>query len=80
MIGALHGDSLSIIAEVKRSSPSKGVINQSMDSGIQASRYERGGAAAISVLTEPDRFGGRDDDIASVRAGSAASRDRKSVV
>lgn len=70
MIGALHGDSLSIIAEVKRSSPSKGVINQSMDSGIQASRYERGGAAAISVLTEPDRFGGHDDDIASVRAAS----------
>ena len=70
MIGVLHGDSLSIIAEVKRSSPSKGVINRSIDSGIQASRYERGGAAAISVLTEPDRFGGRDDDIASVRAAS----------
>lgn len=70
MIDALRGDNLSIIAEVKRSSPSKGVINESIDSGIQASMYERGGASAISVLTEPDHFGGRDEDITSARAAS----------
>ncbi|HXV16694.1 MAG TPA: indole-3-glycerol-phosphate synthase [Gemmatimonadaceae bacterium] len=70
MTSALRGKHLGIIAEVKRSSPSKGVINQSIDSGAQAASYERGGASAISVLTEPDRFGGRDEDITSARAAS----------
>jgi indole-3-glycerol phosphate synthase len=64
---ALRGDFVKVIAEVKRSSPSKGVINASIDAGKQAAQYEAGGAAAISVLTEPDRFGGSNADIARVR-------------
>ena len=64
---ALKGEFVKVIAEVKRSSPSKGVINASIDAGDQAAKYQAGGAAAISVLTEPDRFGGSNADIARVR-------------
>jgi len=65
---ALDGDHVQVIAEIKRKSPSKGPINASIDSGGQAAMYEAGGAAAISVLTEPDRFGGSNADLALARA------------
>ncbi len=57
-----------IVAEVKRSSPSKGVINRGLDVGEQVVAYEAGGAAAVSVLTEPTRFGGSNEDLARARA------------
>jgi len=60
-------DRLNIIAEIKRSSPSKGVINDSIDVRKLARDYESGGAAAISVLTENDYFGGSIDDLKAVR-------------
>jgi len=56
------------MAEVKRRSPSRGVINERLDAASRARAYERGGAAAISVLTEPSHFGGSGDDLALVRA------------
>lgn len=59
---------MGIIAEVKRASPSRGAINATLDAAGQARAYERGGAVAISVLTEPTRFGGSNEDLASVRA------------
>jgi indole-3-glycerol phosphate synthase len=62
---------VAVIAEIKRSSPSRGVINSGIDSSVQARQYEAGGAAAISVLTEPDRFGGSDDDIGRVMRASS---------
>jgi indole-3-glycerol phosphate synthase len=55
---ALSGPGVSIVAEVKRASPSAGDIAAAADPGEQAARYEAGGAAAISVLTEPRHFGG----------------------
>lgn len=64
---ALRRDHLAIIAEIKRSSPTKGEINPGIDSGQQAVKYADGGAAAISVLTEALRFGGSDDDVDQVR-------------
>ena len=67
LCSALRGPHLAIIAEIKRRSPSKGIINAAIDSGGQASKYAEGGAAAISVLTEPLRFGGHDRDVAEVR-------------
>jgi indole-3-glycerol phosphate synthase len=67
---ALMRETVAVIAEIKRSSPSKGSINSSLDSVRQARLYERGGAAAISVLTEPERFGGSDEDIESVMTAS----------
>jgi indole-3-glycerol phosphate synthase len=52
---------------VKRRSPSKGWIQQSLDSAEQARAYRDGGAAAISVLTEPAHFAGTGDDLIAVR-------------
>jgi indole-3-glycerol phosphate synthase len=62
-----RGDGIAIIAEVKRSSPSKGALADIDDPAALASEYELGGAAAISVLTEQRRFGGSLEDLRAVR-------------
>lgn len=49
---------VAVIAEIKRRSPSKGVLDDSLDAGQVASAFAAGGAAAMSVLTEPTAFGG----------------------
>ncbi|MDR1152490.1 MAG: indole-3-glycerol phosphate synthase TrpC [Bifidobacteriaceae bacterium] len=61
-------DALSVIAEVKRSSPSKGPIASIPDPAALAAAYEDGGAAMVSVLTESRRFGGSLGDLKAVRA------------
>jgi len=58
----------SVIAEVKRRSPSKGDLAAIPDPAVLATAYQRGGAAAVSVLTEERRFGGSLADLDSVRA------------
>jgi indole-3-glycerol phosphate synthase len=63
------GDAIKVIAEVKRSSPSKGALAAIADPAALAQDYESGGATMISVLTERRRFGGSLEDLASVRAG-----------
>ncbi|MEJ7624931.1 MAG: indole-3-glycerol phosphate synthase TrpC [Pyrinomonadaceae bacterium] len=63
----LQAPGVNIIAEVKRASPSKGVIRADVDVADFARQYAAGGAAAISVLTEEDFFRGSLDDLASVR-------------
>jgi indole-3-glycerol phosphate synthase len=57
----------SVIAEVKRRSPSKGDLAEIPDPTVLAKAYAAGGAAAISVLTERRRFGGSLDDLRAVR-------------
>jgi len=57
-----------IIAEVKRASPSKGNIRSDLDAALLAGAYERGGAAAVSVLTEPHWFKGSIADLQAARA------------
>jgi indole-3-glycerol phosphate synthase len=64
---SLSRNDVGVIAEVKRSSPSKGAINEGLDLTDQVSRYEAGGAAAISILTEQTRFGGSNDDLVQAR-------------
>src|ERR1044072_2173553 len=58
----------SVIAEVKRKSPSKGALADIPDPADLARPYALGGAGAISVLTEQRRFGGSLDDLRAVRA------------
>lgn len=64
----LGGEGVSVIAEVKRSSPSKGALAEIADPAALAREYEAGGAHCISVLTEQRRFGGSLADLAAVRA------------
>ena len=60
-------DRLNVIAEFKKASPSKGVINDSVDPSEMARQYELGGACAISVLTEEDFFNGSLIDLQAAR-------------
>jgi indole-3-glycerol phosphate synthase len=60
-------DRFNIIAEFKKASPSKGVINGSADPAETARSYEAAGACAISVLTEPDYFCGSLEDLHAIR-------------
>jgi indole-3-glycerol phosphate synthase len=64
---ALRRSHVAVVAEVKRRSPSKGDINPGLGAATQAAAYAAGGASALSILTEPERFGGADDDLADAR-------------
>ena len=64
---ALARPGLSVIAEVKRRSPSRGVLAAGLDAVAQARIYEDAGATAVSVLTEPSHFDGSLDDLTAVQ-------------
>jgi len=73
-------DRVNVIAECKRRSPSKGVLDADYDPVAIAGHYERGGAAAISVLTEPTFFDGALEHLAAVRARVALPLLRKDFI
>jgi indole-3-glycerol phosphate synthase len=64
---ALKGEGISLIAEVKRASPSKGDLNVNLDAVALAKTYARCGAKAISVLTEKNYFKGSGQDLEAVK-------------
>ena len=64
--GALWGDSVRIIAEVKRASPSRGLLRPEFDAADLATSYVENGAAAVSVLTNVDHFQGSIEDLERV--------------
>jgi len=75
-----RGGGVNVIAECKRRSPSKGILCADYDAPAIARAYERAGAAAISVLTEPAFFDGRLDDLSHVRAAVALPLLRKDFI
>lgn len=79
--GALRGGAeVSVVAEVKRRSPSAGWIRRDLNAAGQASAYVHGGAAAVSVLTDAEHFGGSREDLESVRSAVAVPVLRKDFV
>lgn len=62
-----HSRQADIIAEVKKASPSAGLLCESYDPAAMARMYEQAGAVGVSVLTEPRHFLGRDEDLKQVR-------------
>jgi indole-3-glycerol phosphate synthase len=77
---ALLRPGISVIAEHKRRSPSAGAIREGSSVRQIVSAYERGGAAALSILTEPFHFGGSLDDLRDARAASELPVLRKDFV
>ncbi len=77
LIAALRRADVAVVAEVKRRSPSRGVINADLQAVDQAAAFVDGGAAGVSVLTEPLRFGGALEDLAAVHARVGAPLLRK---
>jgi indole-3-glycerol phosphate synthase len=77
---ALSGPGVSLIAEYKRRSPSAGIIREgtTVDDVVRA--YERGGAAALSILTEPFHFGGSLDDLREARGAASLPILRKDFI
>ena len=75
-----EGARLRLIAEIKRASPSKGLFDAHLDAGTQALAYARAGAAAISVLTEPDHFRGTIADLDAARRAVGGDADRPALL
>lgn len=73
-------DDVAVIAELKRSSPSRGAINAALDAATQVRAYGAGGAAAFSILTEPSEFGGSLDDLEAAAALSIGPCIRKDFI
>lgn len=71
---------INVVAECKRRSPSRGVLRAAYDPVAIATAYERAGAAAISVLTEPGFFDGSLEHLAAVRAAVGAPLLRKDFI
>ncbi len=77
---ALRGERVAVIAEVKRRSPSAGVIRDDLDPQARAALYARHGAAAISVLTDRPHFGGSIEDLRAAASGVEVPLIRKDFI
>ena len=77
---ALATDKLAVIAEIKRRSPSAGILRAEMDVAELAQQYQIGGAVCLSVLTEATGFGGSVDDLQTAREATGLPTLRKDFV
>jgi indole-3-glycerol phosphate synthase len=80
MMSVLRQPGVSLIAEIKRKSPSGGELRPGASAGDLAVMYARAGAAALSVLTDQRYFGGHDDDLIEARRASGLATLRKDFV
>ena len=69
--GRIDEGRVAVIAEIKRASPSQGLLREVFEPAVIARDYEAGGAAALSVLTDRDFFQGEDEHLAKARAACA---------
>jgi indole-3-glycerol phosphate synthase len=71
---------MNVIAEIKRASPSKGKIRENVEPAECARKYELGGAAAISVLTDQNFFGGSPEDLKKAKSAASLPTLRKDFI